>query len=126
VTTKEEADRALEQLTVVEWVGGHLEPYDATGDELRAVVRSRLAELEAQVPRWTPVAERLPREDNQPIQVIVLQQGHANSRVVVPAYFGMGHFFRYARDEGLDWTKPIESHWVVTHWMPMAQPPEAA
>jgi len=85
---------------------------DAAGavNELMAELQRRLLELQASMPRWIPVTERLPDDG---VSVI----GFAS-----PDYTNLA---RYDAVEGRFWC--VTGGWFnPTHWMPLPAPPTDA
>lgn len=74
---------------------------------------AKIAELEAKVPRWIPVTERLPEIEQR---VLVLDR-HGNAMVRTLRYL-TGEKEPSFRPDGLVPRKHI------THWMPLPEPPE--
>lgn len=68
---------------------------------------ARIAELEAKVPRWIPVTEKIPPDQEE---VLVLTRSKNGVRNVDKGYWAIDHFIHRGRAE-------------VTHWMSL---PEAA
>ena len=68
---------------------------------------ARIAELEAKVPRWIPVTEKIPPDQEE---VLVLTRSKNGVRNVDKGYWAIDHFIHRGRAQ-------------VTHWMPL---PEAA
>lgn len=64
----------------------------------------KLLELEAQIPKWIPVGERLPEEK---VPVLVRM-----------AYWRCDVCYRLAESYVQD-VRPQHSNWWVTHWMPL-------
>lgn len=73
---------------------------------LRADYRALFQQLEAQVPRWVPVTERLP-EDGKDVLVLI--------RGIVDVGF---HFAQYG------WETYTMRTVGITHWMPLPEPPK--
>lgn len=73
---------------------------------------SYIQQLEAQQPRWISVGERLPEDDGY-----FLCNRNDGSPDVVCMYYGDGDFL--TPEPELD---NISN--VITHWMPLPQPPE--
>ena len=71
---------------------------------------SYIQQLEAQQPRWISVGDRLPEDDGY-----VLCHCNDGSPDVVCMYYGDGEFVTPELDN--------ITH-IVTHWMPLPQPPE--
>jgi hypothetical protein len=115
MTTREEAEQALRLLHL------ELDAFNPTlwptpdadeveSERLRNIVRTRLAELEALVPRPIPVSERLPQDGE-----IVLYPSSAHW---LPVHF-------LARADGQHvWTWDSQSYIQPTHWLPMPKPLE--
>lgn len=68
------------------------------------------AELDKRVPRWISVEERLPEDDSH-----YLVWAHDNGAEEVALYYGDGEWLT---DDLENITR------VVTHWMPLPEPPE--
>ena len=84
--------------------------FDATEAKLVA----RIAELEA-AQRWIPVSERLP-EDGETVFVIIhdgFERFENGNEVARLTYLGNGNWWSWGRER-----------YVVTHWMPLPNPPE--
>ena len=60
-------------------------------------------ELKAQVPRWIPVADKIPPDQEE---VLVLTKSKNGVRNVDKGYWAIDHFIHRGRSE-------------VTHWMPL-------
>lgn len=69
---------------------------------------AKIAELEAKVPRWIPVTEKIPPDQEE---VLVLTRSKNGVRNVDKGYWAIDHFIHRGRAE-------------VTHWMPLPEPPE--
>ena len=69
---------------------------------------ARIAELEAKVPRWIPVTEKIPPDQEE---VLVLTRSKNGVRNVDKGYWAIDHFIHRGRAE-------------VTHWMPLPGWPE--
>lgn len=69
---------------------------------------ARIAELEAKVPRWIPVTEKIPPDQEE---VLVLTRSKNGVRNVDKGYWAIDHFIHRGRA-------------VVTHWMPLPGWPE--
>lgn len=75
-------------------------------------MRKRIQELEAQVPKWISVEDRLP--DKMDPVLILTSYGK-----IATAYFGYGS----EPDHGwVDWMRQEHTYGSVTHWMPLPQP----
>jgi hypothetical protein len=74
-------------------------------ERTRARLQERISQLEAQVPRWIPVEERLPEQD---------------TLVLVGGYGEVASGF-YHEKHGL-WITHAEIDF--THWMPLPEPPK--
>ena len=85
--------------------GGICKMFDVALDADEAI-----SQLEAQQPRWISVGERLPEDDGY-----VLCHCNDGSPDVVCMYYGDGEFVTPELDN--------ITH-IVTHWMPLPQPPE--
>lgn len=68
----------------------------------------RIAELEAKVPRWIPVTEKIPPDQEE---VLVLTRSKNGVRNVDKGYWAIDHFIHRGRAQ-------------VTHWMPLPGWPE--
>ena len=88
--------------------------WNATTADLLEAGAKRIAELEAQVPRWISVKDRLPEPGITKL-IVTVQHEHGNT-VDMARYLGP--------QEGWDlvswklWDKN------VTHWMPLPEPPK--
>ena len=71
---------------------------------------ARIAELEAKVPRWIPVTEKIPPDQEE---VLVLTRSKNGVQNVDKGYWAIDHFIHRGRA-------------VVTHWMPLPGWPEEA
>ena len=69
---------------------------------------ARIEDLEAKVPRWIPVAEKIPPDQKE---VLVLTRSKNGVRNVDKGYWAIDHFIHRGRAE-------------VTHWMPLPEAPE--
>lgn len=69
---------------------------------------ARIAELKAKVPRWIPVTEKIPPDQEE---VLVLTRGKNGVRNVDKGYWAIDHFIHRGRAQ-------------VTHWMPLPGWPE--
>ena len=86
---------------------------DLGAAELIEQQTAKIAELEAKVPRWVPVTERMPEIEQR---VLVLDRhGNAMVRTLLCLAGEKGPSFR---PDGLVPRKHI------THWMPLPEPPE--
>ena len=81
---------------------------DLGAAELIEQQAARIAELEAKVPRWIPVTERIPPDQEE---VLVLTRSKNGVRNVDKGYWAIDHFIHRGRAE-------------VTHWMPLPGWPE--
>jgi hypothetical protein len=75
-------------------------------------LNKRIAELEAQQPRWIPVSERLPELPNW----VIAYNPISNSGDPCPAFYRDGKWY-FELGEEWDMNKP-------THWRPLPAPPE--
>ena len=75
-------------------------------EELSAVVRAQKAVLD-KFPRWIPVTERLP----EPYTWVLVFAGE--HEVAVAAFY-----------DGAQWKDAILNGLIVTHWMPLPEPPK--
>lgn len=78
-----------------------------------------IAELEAQVPRWVPVGERLPAEDDlfvgfSALVIICLSNG-----------FRTSGFYDYRQQRWVYRHSETTPHLLVTHWMELPPAPKA-
>lgn len=74
---------------------------------------AEIEKLEAQVPRWIPVEERLPESDGD---VLLIVNGKVDNVTLIDAY-ELGSF---SKSEG--WILEMWPEWQdpkVTHWMPL-------
>ena len=85
-----------------------LTPVLRTTADLIEQQAARIAELEAKVPRWIPVTEKIPPDQEE---VLVLTRSKNGVRNVDKGYWAIDHFIHRGRAE-------------VTHWMPLPEPPE--
>ena len=85
-----------------------LTPVLRTAADLIEQQAARIAELEAKVPRWIPVTEKIPPDQEE---VLVLTMSKNGVRNVDKGYWAIDHFIHLGRAE-------------VTHWMPLPEPPE--
>lgn len=85
-----------------------LTPVLRTTADLIKQQAARIAELEAKVPRWIPVTEKIPPDQEE---VLVLTRSKNGVRNVDKGYWAIDHFIHRGRAE-------------VTHWMPLPEPPE--
>ena len=89
-------------------------PYHTCGngcmDTMNKDARAYIQQLEAQVPKWISVEERLPEEDDD---------------VLMMTDMGMSMGY-YCRDSFIDsWVDYVNSDSkCVTHWMPLPEPPK--
>ena len=81
---------------------------DLGAAELIEQQAARIAELEAKVPRWIPVTEKIPPDQEE---VLVLTRSKNGVRNVDKGYWAIDHFIHRGRAE-------------VTHWMPLPGWPE--
>lgn len=68
----------------------------------------RIEELEAKAPRWIPVTEKIPPDQEE---VLVLTRSKNGVRNVDKGYWAIAHFIHRGRA-------------VVTHWMPLPEAPK--
>ena len=85
-----------------------LTPVLRTAADLIEQQAARIAELEAKVPMWIPVTEKIPPDQEG---VLVLTRSKNGVRNVDKGYWAIDHFIHRGRAE-------------VTHWMPLPEPPE--
>ena len=74
-------------------------------------LKARIAELEEKQ-RWIPVSERLP-EDTERMLTIVYDAFEDTTAISILQHYGDGDWFSW--DSG---------RYVVTHWMPLPEPPQ--
>lgn len=91
-------------------------PYSEEEELARKIMQmhARIAELEA-AQRWIPVSERLP-EDGETVFVIIhdgFERFENGNEVARLTYLGNGNWWSWGRER-----------YVVTHWMPLPNPPE--
>ena len=85
-----------------------LTPVLRTAADLIEQQAARIAELEAKVPRWIPVTEKIPPDQEE---VLVLTRSKNGVRNVDKGYWAIDHFIHRGRAE-------------VTRWMQLPEPPE--
>ena len=85
-----------------------LTPVLRTAADLIEQQAARIAELEAKVPRWIPVTEKISPDQEE---VLVLTRSKNGVRNVDKGYWAIDHFIHRGRAQ-------------VTHWMPLPEPPE--
>ena len=76
---------------------------DTDAAELIEEQAAEIEKLKAQVPRWIPVADKIPPDQEE---VLVLTQSKNGVRNVDKGYWAIDHFIHRGRSE-------------VTHWMPL-------
>ena len=117
--TREEAIRILDPETTKEELAG-IKGYAAmmkVVDEACILAVAALREQEQR--RWIPVTDRLPEDDHD---VLIVGSGSPVKNVRLENSLEIA---RFSKDEGWilecwpDWETPI-----VTHWMPLPQPPK--
>lgn len=86
---------------------------ECTKNQLEKDALQYIAQLEAKVPRWISVEERLP-EYWMPVIVFMRHRytpddGYSNMRIIM-------------RSEEYGWAR-LDKHYEITHWMPMPEPP---
>ena len=75
-----------------------------------------IQQLEAQVPKWISVEERLPK----PYENVIVYREHHNP---VHGYCVID-YIELTGQGGFEWSKSCASwKYVVTHWMPLPEPP---
>ena len=84
-------------------------------DVLKTETISIIQQLEAQVPRWISVEERLPEDEKDVAVIVKLRKGNWMYLTAFRMPYG-GWWIN--RGSGLDYAE-------VTHWMPLPEPPEA-
>ena len=103
----------------------HSCPYESPGtaDCVGKLLTDALAytqQLEAQVPKWISVEERLPEDD---VDVLVYAVG--NNEISCVAMTSYTHHMHGYNIEG--WRSPWQYFFYerkITHWMPLPEPPE--
>ena len=106
-----------------EWVDHHWKtcdvacPYLAEGSYCKNVLHhdglAYIQQLEARVPRWIPVEERLPEGDDN---VLVIVNGECKTMIFEEAYMLASYY------PGEGWIVEGYEEWenpVVTHWIPL-------
>ena len=109
--TKEEIVQALRvRGAMLDQIGCALQLGEGGFDTLMVyaadLIEAQAAEIEklkAQVPRWIPVADKIPPDQEE---VLVLTQSKNGVRNVDKGYWAIDHFIHRGRSE-------------VTHWMPL-------
>ena len=109
--TKEEIVQALRvRGAMLDQIGYALQLGEGGFDTLMVyaadLIEAQAAEIEklkAQVPRWIPVADKIPPDQEE---VLVLTQSKNGVRTVDKGYWAIDHFIHRGRSE-------------VTHWMPL-------
>lgn len=108
---------------------------DRAADALEAAEK-RIAELEAQMPKWISVEDRLPEESNE--YIVYIQMG---TGVEVPDWLGNGDLSyvtsMYFKKEQMLWFDEYDepynadlslvdtvNDYHVTHWMPLQEAPK--
>jgi hypothetical protein len=89
-------------------------------ERTRARLGERISELEAQVPRWISVEERLPEDDANVLVYAI--DNNENSCIAMTSYTHNLHGFHI---EG--WRSPWQyffNEHTITHWMPLPEPPK--
>ena len=71
--------------------------------------------------KWIPVTERLP-EDNRPVQVYLKNYTIQGGYVVHIGSYDTAGFWFLRTQPGIA-SFPVRE-WVVTHWMPLPEPPK--
>lgn len=85
-----------------------LTPVLRTAADLIEQQAAKIKELEEKIPRWIPVTEKIPPDQEE---VLVLTRSKNGVRNVDKGYWAIDHFIHRRRAE-------------VTHWMPLPEPPE--
>ena len=85
-----------------------LTPVLRTAADLIEQQAAKIKELEEKIPRWIPVTEKIPPDQEE---VLVLTRSKNGVRNVDKGYWAIDHFIHRGRAE-------------VTHWMPLPEPPE--
>lgn len=97
---------------------------NALGDDLAEAAdrieaqEKEIEKLRGQVPRWIPVAERLPSGDNQ---VLVVVSGKPKENITLAGAVELATLY----SDG--WCLETWPEWTgadVTHWMPLPETPE--
>lgn len=78
--------------------------------ELVEQQKTKIAELEAKLPQWIPVTEKIPPDQEE---VLVLTRSKNGVRNVDKGYWAIDRFIHRGRAE-------------VTHWMPLPEVPKEA
>lgn len=79
--------------------------------ELNEYLRDKVKQLEAKVPKWISVKDKMPPTGNA-VLVVVHNEKMAWTCVEVDVWDGR-------------WLENADSDWhIVTHWMPLPEPPE--
>ena len=119
--TREEAIKALERAedyVGIHYVNGVEDPY-ISPYLLKAIDFAVAAIREQEQRRWIPVTDRLPEDDHD---VLIVGSGSPVKNVRLENSLEIA---RFSKDEGWilecwpDWETPI-----VTHWMPLPEPPK--
>ena len=85
-----------------------LTPVLRTAADLIEQQAAKIKELEEKIPRWIPVTEKIPPDQEE---VLVQTRSKNGVRNVDSGYWAIDHFIHRGRAE-------------VTHWMPLPEPPE--
>ena len=81
------------------------------------LIREENKQLEAQVPKWISVEERLPK----PYKNVIVYRKYLNP---VSGYCVID-YIELTGQGGFEWSKSCASwKYVVTHWMPLPEPPK--
>ena len=100
-------------------------PYFCTKDCADTLMKNALAliqQLEARVPRWIRVEERLPEDDVNVLIYAVSNGDDVDSCIAMTSYTHRMHGFNI---EG--WRSPWQYFffdYMITHWMPLPEPPK--
>ena len=78
-----------------------------------AALQQEIEKLRGQLPRWIPVAERLPED---PVKKVLVFVPHTHGNIVDSG--------RYLGSDGWVLEGWYLTQTAVTHWMPLPEPPE--
>ena len=129
----EAADKRIEEL---EKQAEHTDQVDAVIFAVYSNQKARIAELEAQIPKWISVEDRLPEESGE--YIVYIQMG---TGVEVPDFFGSNDLSyvtsMYFKERQKLWLDEYDeaynadlslvdtaNDYHVTHWMPLPQKPK--
>ena len=95
----------------------HVCDYQNNCAELKLDALALIQQLEAQVPKWISVEERLPK----PYKNVIVYRKYLNP---VSGYCVID-YIELTGQGGFEWSKSCASwKYVVTHWMPLPEPPK--